>query len=386
MEIRKVQSTKDVAAFHAVPQGIYSAYPHWVPHLKQDVEKVFDPKQNKAWRHGKAERWIAWRDGQAIGRVSAFLNDKYSKGMEQPTGGLGFFECYPDAIAARALMETAQQWLEGAGMEAMDGPINFGEKNMFWGLLTENFTDLGSYGMNFNPEYYVDFFRDFGFKMYYEQFCYKRDMYEPAQEVFVEKAERVRRDPDFKFTNVRGMKPDEIGRAFTAVYNAAWGGHHGFKAMNEAQGQKMVKALKPVMDHDIIVFGWHKEKPIAFYVNIPELNQIFNRVNGNLNAIGKVKFLYHKWRKTPTTMVGLVFGVDRSYHGRGIEGALIKWTEENIVSLKRYDETILTWIGDFNPKMIKVAENLGAERYRTLQTMRKLFDPDQPFVRAPMVQ
>ena len=384
MQLTEVQSVKEVLSFQKLPFEIYREFNNWVPHLKQDVEKVFDPTKNKLFRQGDAIRWIAEKDGKCVGRIAAFVSDKYSQGMEQPTGGLGFFECINDASIANSLLDKATGWLKERGVAAVDGPINFGEKNMFWGLQIENFEDPPSYGMNFNPEYYVKFFEDYGFRLYYNQFCYKRDMFVPVQEVFLNKAEAIEQDPDYRFSNVRGMSMEKIGEDFLTVYNNAWGGHHGFKTMKRAEAMKIMKALKPVIDRDIIVFGYHKEKPMAFYVNIPELNEIFCFVNGNLNWLGKLKFMYHKWRKTPKTMTGIVFGIDRSYHGKGIEGALVKWTEQNIVTLNRYSETVLTWIGDFNPKMVHIAENLGASRYRTLATYRLLFDRTAKFARMPM--
>ena len=116
-------------------------------------------------------------------------------------------------------------------------------------------------------------------------------------------------DPGMK---ARDLTEEQLAEHFCTTYNNAWGGHHGFAKMPLKQAQRTVKALKPVMDPDIIFFVLDGDKPVAFYVNIPELNQIFRHVNGNLNAIGKLKFLYHKWRKTSDIMVGLVFGIDLS--------------------------------------------------------------------------
>lgn len=386
MQLTEIQSVKDISSFQKLPFEIYREFKYWVPHLKQDVEKVFDRSKNKLFRQGDAARWIAEKDGKCIGRIAAFVSKKYSGGMEQPTGGLGFFECIDDQDVANALFDQAIAWLKEQNVSAVDGPVNFGEKNMFWGLQIENFEAPPSYGMNFNPEYYVKFFVDYGFQVYYNQYCYKRDLYEPAQKIFARKANILAQDPDYRFSNIRGMSMEKVGEDFLTVYNNAWGGHHGFKKMMRPEAMKIMKALKPVIDRDIIVFGYHREKPMAFYVNIPELNEIFCYVNGNLNWIGKLKFLYHKWRKTPKTMTGIVFGVDRSYHGKGVEGAIVKWTEQNIVTLNRYDETVITWIGDFNPKMVHIVENLGASRYRTLATYRYLFDREQEFKRMPMAK
>lgn len=386
MTLFEVNNTTTQKAFLDLPRVIYRNDPNWIPHLKQDIEKVFDIKVNRSFRDGEAIRWVLLDGEQCLGRVAAFISPKYSKGMEQPTGGMGFFECINNQKAANILFDACKNWLTGKGVVAMDGPINFGEKDRFWGLLVENFTDLSSYALNYNPEYYIQLFENYGFKRYYNQFIYWRDLHLPAQEVFVRKYNHLMKDSSFRISNVRNHTWDQMAEDFRTVYNNAWGGHHGFKAMPEAQSKRIIKSLKPIIDRDIIVFVYHNNKPVAFYVNIPELNEIFKFVGGDLNLLGKMKFLWHKWRKTSKIMVGIVFGVDRAYHGQGLEGAMIKWTEDNIVSLNRYHTTTLTWIGDFNPKMIHVAENLGAIKYRTLATYRCLFDPNQEFSRSPIVE
>lgn len=386
MKIIEVRNAQQEEQFLQVPKGIYMNDPNYIPHLKQDIQKVFNPKQNKAFRSGSACRWILMDDSGALaGRIAAFVNEKYAKGMEFPTGGIGFFESIDQQEAANLLFDTAIEWLKKEGMEAVDGPINFGEKDRFWGLLVENFTDIPSYALNYNPPYYQQLFETYGFKLYYNQYIFKRDLRVPAQEVFVRKYNQVMADPAYRISNIRKRTWEQVATDFCTVYNNAWGGHHGFKSMPLSQARKIMQALKPIVDRDIVVFVYHNDEPIAFYINIPELNQIFRHVNGNLNLIGKLKFLYHKWRRTPDIMVGIVFGVDRAYHGKGIEGAMIKWAEENIVTLNRYETTTLTWIGDFNPKMIHVAENLGAERSRRMITYRYLFDRNRPYERAPMV-
>ena len=122
------------------------------------------------------------------------------------------------------------------------------------------------------------------------------------------------------------------------------------------------------------------------YISLPELNEIFRYVDGNLNWWGKLKFLWHKKRGAVKTMTGIVFGVAKEFQGKGIEGALIVYGEKYIVNKKLYKDTVLTWIGDFNPRMIKVCENLGAENYRTLATYRYLFDRSKPFKRHPVIE
>jgi hypothetical protein len=206
-----------------------------------------------------------------------------------------------------------------------------------------------------------------------------------AQQVYFDKSEEIRKDPNFKTTTIRGMSWDKVAQDFMTVYNDAWGGHDGFKEMTLEQAQKAMSKLKPLVDKDIVLFSYYKERPIAFYVNIPELNETFKHLNGKLDLIGKIKFLYHKYRRTSRIMLGIVFGVARDFQGRGVEAALVIFGHYNILPLKRYDTTIISWLGDFNLKMLKLRDNLGFTNWRTWITYRYLFDRTAPFERAPML-
>jgi len=388
MRLIEVNDKKTRTAFHAVPNVVYADDAVWIPHLRQDVDKVFDPEKNRLFKKGaKAMRWLVQDDrGQWVGRIAAFVNPKYSKGMEQPTGGIGFFESTDDDAVATLLFDAAESWLKDQGMEAVDGPINLGEKDQYWGLLVQDFTSLPSYALNYNPEYYRRFFDAHGYQTYYEQYIFSREVDLGIQEVFERKRAQIESKGTMRVITARDLSQDQLAEHFCTVYNNAWGGHHGFAKMPLKQAQRTVKALKPVMDPDIIFFVLDGDKPIAFYVNIPELNQIFRHVKGNLNAIGKLKFLFHKWRGASDIMVGLVFGIDRDYHGQGVDGYMIDIAGKQIQAKGRYKTTTLTWIGDFNPKMIRIAENLGTERTRTYHTLRKLFDPEVPFKRVPIAK
>ncbi len=393
MKITEAANGNALRDWKRLPWKIYADDSNWVPHLEQDVERVFDPDRNKLLqarpgrKAGTIKRWVLYDDaGQAIGRIAAWVDPKTAwTDKQQPTGGCGFFECTNDQQAADLLFGTAKEWLEAQGMEAMDGPVNLGERNMFWGLLIENFTDPPIYGTNYNPAYYVRLFEGYGFKLYFKQLFFKRDALEPPQAIFQRKYRQFKNDPDFVVRDARGMSTTQLAEDFRTVLNAAWVDHEGFKPMPSEVALKTIKQMKPVMDPRIVVFVYYKGKPIAFYINLPELNEIFRHVNGNLNWSGKLKFLWHKWRGTATTMTGIVFGVVKEWQGKGVEGAMIAFMGEWLQRTGRYRETVLTWIGDFNPKMLRVCENLGATNYRTLATYRYLFDRSKPFERLPII-
>lgn len=172
MKIIEVKSETDKKEFLELPLRIYANDPEWIRPMNHDVEMVFDPKKNKFFRHGKLIRWLL-KDTKdvVIGRVAAFVNDKTANKNDQPTGGMGFFECIDDQEAANLLFDKCVEWLKSVGMEAMDGPVNFGERDRWWGLLIDGFYEP-VYAMNYNPPYYKQLFENFGFKEHFQQYCF----------------------------------------------------------------------------------------------------------------------------------------------------------------------------------------------------------------------
>ncbi|HPA23429.1 MAG TPA: hypothetical protein PLU18_09300, partial [Ferruginibacter sp.] len=141
--------------FINVAVQLYQKDANWIRPLDKDINDIFDDKKNKAFRFGSLQRWVLQdNSGKLLGRIAAFVNSKYkNKGDEMPVGGMGFFECTNNQDAANLLLDTAKKWLQDKGMQAMDGPINFGERDKWWGLVTSGFQEP-LYCMNYNPPYY----------------------------------------------------------------------------------------------------------------------------------------------------------------------------------------------------------------------------------------
>ncbi len=267
----------------------------------------------------------------------------------------------------------------------MDGPTNFGENHQYWGLITENFNEPPYYLQNYNPQYYVNFFENYGFKIYYKQEIFYRDLSVPLQEKFKDRADLLRADPKFHVTHMDPSRYMDYAEEFRTVYNDAWANRQsGFSEMSSAQAKAIFKGLKPVVDPSLVYFAYYDDEPIGMYLQLPEVNQIFRRVNGNLNIIGKLKFLYHKFMKTTTRCFGMVFGIAPEFQGKGVEGILFKYMEDTTVARGDYKDLIITWIGDFNPKMIAIVEGLGAHKIREMATYRYLFNRNAEFKRKPI--
>ena len=198
MNVTEVTDKTTRKEFLDVPRILYANDPLLICPLENDIESVFDPARNNFHSFGVCTRWVMKdKNGKLIGRIAAFVNKKKAFKFEQPTGGCGFFECIDNQDAADLLFDTAKNWLKEQGMLAMDGPINFGENDMWWGLLVEGFT-VPYYGMNYNPFYYKRLFETYGFEAQYEQISNKLFPRKPFPERFTKIAKWVAGKPGMR--------------------------------------------------------------------------------------------------------------------------------------------------------------------------------------------
>ncbi|TVQ16264.1 MAG: hypothetical protein EA361_04460 [Bacteroidetes bacterium] len=387
MQITEVKSKREKKDFLQVPRELYKDDPNWICHLDNDIEAIFDPAKNKYFDFGIAARWVLY-DGEKklIGRVAAFINRHLAYTYEHPTGGMGFFECINSQEAANQLLDTAKEWLEQRGMEAMDGPINFGEKDRFWGLLTEGFETPPPYLLNYNPPWYKELFETYGFQNYYEQYVYGLSSYTEVPPLVHRNYDRLTKTHGYSFINLKMNQLERFADDFMQIYNHAWKDvHKHFKPMTREQALNTFKSMKAVVDEDLVVFAYHNERPIAVFIGIPELNQLFKYVDGKLNLTGKLKFLYHKLRGKCNTIYGIVFGVIPEYRNKGVESGLILNIQKSVLKTKKYENMYIAWIGDFNPKMIRIVEILTKNKVFTLVTYRKMFKKEHVFSRHPVL-
>jgi hypothetical protein len=388
MQIIPVTDITTANKFLKLPLSIYKNDPNWIQPLDKDILDVFDETKNKSFRTGKLQRWILQDDANnCIGRIAAFINTKYkNKGDDIPVGCMGFFECINDKTAANLLLDTAKTWLQNEGMQAMDGPVNFGERDKWWGLVTKGFMQP-LYGMNYNPPYYVSLLEDYGFKIFFEQVCFGMKPKEPLDKKLWDRHDEVSKDSKFSARHLQKNELKKYAQDFATVYNKAWAGHGGLKQMAEAQVIIMFNKMKPIMDEKIIWFAYYDNQPVAMFINLPDLNQWFKYLHGKFGFFQKLKFLWVKTFTKNKKFNGLVFGVVPEWQGKGVDGYIIASSAKYIQSTEcPYEDYEMQWIGDFNPKMLNVAGSLGkVERSRNLCTYRYLFDREKEFVRHPIL-
>jgi len=386
MELIVVKDPAHVEEFLQLPLYIYKNDPNYIRPLDNDIESVFHKETNKFYEEENCIRWIL-RDstGQTVGRIAAFINRYTAFTFDQPTGNVGFFECINNRDAAFLLFDAARKWLKSRDMQAMDGPVNLGSRERWWGLLVEGFHPP-SYCCNYNLPVYQSFFEDYGFRVFFKQHTYLRNVMEKLNKVYYAVADRIFKNPDYEFKTVNVSRLDDFIEDFRTVYNTAWVNHEGIGEMTKEEADKTIRSMKPVIDEHIAWFAYHRGQPVGFFLSVPELNQLFVKyAKGKLTLPVKLRLLYNKLTGRCKTMYGLVFGVIPQHQKKGVEVAMIVSASNALLKSKAYEEVQMNWIGDFNPRMMHIAEQIGAKVYKTHHTYRYLFDREAEFKRHPLI-
>ena len=386
--LAELSSKKDIRDFHDLPASINSGDRNWIKPLFRDIESVFHPSSNTLFRNGEAVRWLL-RDsaGKPVGRVAAFFSRKIANAQGGNVGSMGFFECINDGEAAKILFDACRNWLAERGMTVMEGPVNFGDRDRWWGLLVDGFMPP-NYCMPYNPPYYRELFETYGFRNYFEQYTYHMPVDDSRLDAVIrEKAGRIFSNPDYSFRYMTLKEMRDITRNFMIVYNKGWARFPGVKTISEGHARLILKSIRPVLDEKLLWFGFYRGEPICFFIMLPEVNQIVRHLNGKLNHVGRLKFLWYRHvKKELTKAFGLIFGIVPEHQRRGVEGALIMSFARLAMSDRfPYKELEFNWIGDFNPSMMHLLDQIGAKIIKTHITYRYLFDRNAPFERAPVV-
>jgi hypothetical protein len=285
-----------------------------------------------------------------------------------------------DQASADLLFDTAKEWLDSQGMKAMDGPVNFGENFVNWGLLVEGFMQQG-YGMPYNFPYYRQLFENYGFRTYFEQYCFHDDFSKPYPEAMRKFGERIWKKPEFSFRHMEMKNPEKYLREMVIMYDKIWSDFlESYTPIKYEDLYQIFKEAKSILNEKYIWFAYHNEQPIGFLVVFPDMNEVLKKLkNGKLSPLNILRFMYYR-RRAITRGRLLISGVVPEFQRTGVIGGIYL----KLVDSMREDglrELELSWVGDYNITVNRMYSQFGATKEKTHITFRYLFDKDAEFQR-----
>jgi hypothetical protein len=361
MQIEQVADRKDLERFIRFPWTVYRGNPYWVPPLIREMEFVLG-EGNPFFHHAEAAYFLARNGGTVVGRIAAIIDRNHINFHNEQTGFFGFFECLPDFEAAEALFASASSWLRDRGIEILRGPMN-PSANDECGFLLEGFDAPPMIMMPYTQPYYLDYAERCGMKKAKDLYAYLSVIKEVSSGGRLERlAAGVRaRVPGITVRPVNMKKfPREL-ETVKDIYNSAWSHNWGFVPMTDEEIESMAKRLKPLIVPELLIMAEVDGNPAAFFMAVPDYNQVFSKVNGRIGPVGALKFLWLS-RKISDIRV-LTMGVKEEYRKKGIEGLL--YLESFSAAMKKgYERAEMSWILEDNVLMQRGCELMGGNLYK----------------------
>jgi len=370
--VRRVASKADRNSFVDFAWEVYKHDRAWIPPLKDEVHGLLNPKKNPWFEHARAELWLAERDGQVVGRISAQVDDLVQSHMGQGTGQWGMFEAL-DGDAAAALIETAEEWLRGQGMTRALGPISLS----IWdepGLEIEGFSQPPTVMMGHHKPEYQGWIEGAGYRKAKDLLTYEVDIEhwdDPMIDRLIAMGERNSR---IVIRKVDKSKFNEEARVILNLLNDAWSTNWGYVPLTEAEIAYAGKKLKPIIYEDLVRIAEHNGEPVAFMITLPDINELIADLNGKLFPFGWAKLLW-RLRKPRTRRARVpLMGVAKKLHGTRLASQLafmlIEFTRRDCVGKFGIKIGEFGWILEDNKGMLSIAQLPGAvvnHRYRIFE-------------------
>lgn len=368
LSIRTVTTKRDLMAFIKLPWRIYRDYPHWVPPLIAERKKILDRRHNPFFQHAQAEYFLAERNSEPIGRIAAIINHAHNDFHHDKNGFFGFFEAVEDEQIFCALLDAAREWLMVRGMSTVLGPMNPSTNDEI-GFLLEGYDQPPMLMMPYTPPYYIRLMEKCGMEKAKDLLAYLVTA-EGVQES--QKLHELVAEVRSKLgVTVRPLHVGELDRELVhirQIYNDAWSNNWGFVPMTEAEFQHTANDLKQILDPEVALLAFIGERPVAFLVALPDINEILIRIRGGrLFPTGFIKFLLGKNKIKNIRVITL--GVIKELQHTGI-GALMYLEIVQRGKKRGYVQGEMSWILEDNVPMNRGAQLLGGhvtKKYRVYQ-------------------
>ncbi len=366
--IKEVTGKSDLKKFLTLPWKIYRDNPYWVPPLIREDRKLFSPRHNPFWEHAARVLFIAFRDGEVVGRIAAIEDRDFIAYHREQTGYFGFFECLDDPEAARGLFRATGDWLRKRGLAKMIGPLN-PSTNAVCGLLLEGYDSPPRFMMPYTLPYYHSLLEGCGLEKAKDLLAYRIPVPE-TMNPRLEKLAGVLRKKGLSIRTIRMKDFHHELKQVRTIYNAAWAKNWGFVPITEAEIEHMARELKPLVVPELAFFAEYRGKTVGFYLVLPDYNQVIKKMNGKMGPLQILRFL--TGRKKIDAVRLMMAGIEEEYQKKGLDALLYLESARTTRDLG-YTDSEISWLLEDNILVIRAAEMMGGTLYKKYRIYQKSF-------------
>jgi hypothetical protein len=385
LQIRQVTTAAEMKAFIQFPWTLYKDFPHWIPELPSLRRDTLDKRKHAAWEYLEGEYFLAWRDGQVVGQIAAFVNQRHNQIYDETLGCFGFFECIHDHEVAQALFQTAETFLSAKGVSAIRGPLNFSVNDTI-GVLTDSFDRDPMILMPYNPPYYIELIEAAGYHKEMNLYAW-RNFFSKARQTIYEAdgqteqrvVKAARRAMQRAEITVRTLNPRQKQADFQIlrqIYATAWEKNWASLPLTDRELDNLVRDLGFLLLPDYTFFAYVKDQPAGFMLLIPNFNEVLSLVRPHPRrpeAWWLVQLLWH-WKIRPKikSLRVILFGVKEEYRSLGVDAALNLALGEQMMREQRGFEWVEAgWVLETNENINRLMEHFGGQMHRQHRLYRK---------------
>ncbi|HFE63468.1 MAG TPA: hypothetical protein ENK14_03510 [Caldithrix sp.] len=362
IQIKTVETKKELIDFIKLAWKTNAGDPNWVPPLMMDRLNILDKKKNPFFKHAEAEYFLAYRDGELVGRIAAIDNRNHNEFHQDNAGFFGFLEGVNDQAVFEALLDTAKNWLKERGKSEMMGPMNPSTNDEI-GFLIDGFDTPPYFMMTHNPRYYPEIMDQLGYEKAKDVYAYYIDknivqVSDKLRNVSVQTRQKFGVD----IRTIRMNEFDAELERVRSIYNDAWAKNWGFVPLTPEEINYIADDFKKIIDPELVLIGEINGQPIGFLLALPNYNEVFSKIpNGKLFPTGWLKFLIH--RKKIKSLRVITLGIIQKLQKSGIGGLFYLDIIERGIKCGYYSAE-MSWILEDNDLMNRAARLLGGEPYK----------------------
>ena len=356
--------------FLALPHRLYAADTAWVAPLDIEQRQRFSPA-NHFFEHARWRAWLAWRDGVAVGRITAQIDELHLQQHADGAGYFGMLEAEDDPAVFAALLKGACEWLRGEGMQRVRGPLNL-HINEEVGLLVEGFSTPPFVLMGHARPYYGAAIEGQGFAGVKDLLAYQIRPDFEAPRVMTKLAARV--SDRVQVRPVRRKQLGEDAAIMLDVFNDAWQHNWGFVPLTATEWEETVRTLAKLMPDDYIQIAEYDGEPVAFIVALPNLNEATRDLKGKLLPFGWAKLLWRLKVRHPQTARIPLMGVRQSFQHSRLGPTLAFMVIDAVrqaMHARGVKNVEMGWILEDNDGMRNIIETIGGQAYKRYRVYEK---------------